>query len=533
MKLSSPKKKLSALYARVSSQQQKDEETIDSQIDTLLKFAIEKGYEIPPDLIFKDDGYSGSSLDRPQLDNLRDFAREGCFDTIFVYSPDRLARRYACQIILDEEFRKLDIKLIYLKGGSKTDSAEDVLLAQFQGIFAEYERAQILDRTRRGKLYKAKQGIVTILPKASFGYHKERDTSFYTIKESEMKIVKEIFHLFTKDRLTLRKICRQLEENGVSAPQGGLKWDPKTVKGILNNTAYIGTVYFGKTEKYEGNIKRIARYSKKGKIIQPIKAKKMRSKDLWAPIAVPQFINESDFELAQELLKKNKEFAKRNTKEPSILQGLLVCGICGKSYYKKRRVKNGKNSTYYSCHSRLLKDATSCGNKNIKQEVLDKQVWDSTVELLHQPDLILHEISRRCNVEKESHRKIDLENELKQIDNSLNKLLDAYQEGDCLTLDELRKRSKKLKEKQATLNKEIAAIEADSIREKSLSELQYTLEAFKQKLDDSFEKLSIEKKQLIMRALIEDIVIFPDEVEVKHIIPLTGKKCPLSGVFGE
>jgi len=531
------KKKMAVIYARVSSQKQKEDETIDSQVETLLEYAKEKGFEIPDEWIFKDNGYTGTTLDRPGLDNLRDLAREYPLNAIFVYSPDRLARKYALQLILDEEFRKLGVQIIYFKGGGSQDKTpEDRLLAHFQGIFAEYERAQILDRTRRGKLYKIRQGDLKMLPPPPYGYHKERDASFYTINEKEALNVRTIYHLFTKDRLNLRQIALRLQEKKILAPKGGLKWDPSTIKGILSNTAYIGTAYFGKTEKYEGNPDRITRYKKKGKVRKPIKAKRMRTQELWEPLTVPQIICESDFEIAQEWLKKNKEFAGRNTKEPSLLQGLLVCGLCGRSFYKKRR-GNKKNPAYYTCRSHLSKNLTKCGNRSLRQEIIEKIVWDNIVHLLKNPSLIEQEINRRCiedpNNDIHTLRKTELEREMKKIAQAHNKLLDAYQEGDCLSLEELRKRSKILKEKESALRKELETIEALLIGKDNYEFFTRTLDMFKEKLDRSYESMSIKEKQIVARTLIEDIVIYPEEVEIRHTIPvIEPANGPLCGVSG-
>src|SRR5580692_4941166 len=213
-------KKIAAIYVRVSSQQQKEDETINSQIDILRRYAGENGFEVREEWIFQDNGYSGSSLDRPGLDSLRDFVRDYPLNAVFVYSPDRLARKYALQLILEEEFRKGDVKIIFYKGKSQSITPEDNLLAHFQGIFAEYERAQILDRTRRGKLYKVRQGDVRIFCQAPFGYHNKRDHLFYTIKENEANTVKKIYFLFTKERLSMRQIAKKLEEEGIIAPKG-------------------------------------------------------------------------------------------------------------------------------------------------------------------------------------------------------------------------------------------------------------------------------------------------------------------------
>ena len=227
------------------------------------------------------------------------------------------------------------------------------------------------------------------------------------------------------------------------------------------------------------------------------------------------------------LLRKNKEFSSRNTKEPSILQGLLLCGICGCSYYKKRRVRKGINQTNYSCHSHLLKEKTSCGNRSIRQETLDKLVWDNIVELLKNPELVENEISRRCNEEIEQKPNVleglirDLKKDEKKIEDAYDRLLDAFQASDCISLEQLKDRSKNLKEKGAVIKKEIDSLEALNIRGKSFHEVHRTLKMFTEKLEKSFDSLSIKEKQIVARSLIADVVILPNELEIRHVIPLT------------
>ena len=530
--------KVGVIYARVSSDQQKADETIDSQIDTLMRFSKESGFEISSEMIIRDEAESGPSIDRAGLDLIRDMAYDGILDAIFIYSPDRLARKFVYQLILEEEFKKHGAHIYYFKSKSQGNTPEDMLLTHCQAMFAEYEHAQILDRTRRGKLYKVRKGIVSVLPSAPFGYSKKRDSSFYTIKKDDAGIVKEIFHLFVQERLNLRQVGRQLEKQGIKAPMGGVRWDSKTLKGILGNTAYTGTAYFGKTEKSEGRIDRTVRHPTRGKIVNSLKPRKARSKELWEPLSVPQFISENDFEIAQILLRQNRELASRNTKEPSILQGLLVCGICGCSYYKKRRIKNGMDDTRYTCHSHLLKEKKSCGNRSMKQSMLDKLIWDSIIELLKNPMLIQQEIDRRCT-EGQMHRPCisshinELRRDAKQIEKAQNKLLDAYQEGDCLSLEQLRARSKELKIREVHINKEIASLEALSFKETGYKNINQTLIMMKKKLDNSFQDLSIKDKQTVVRALIADIVIMPGEIEIRHAIPITEEKnVLLCGVGG-
>jgi site-specific DNA recombinase len=164
--------KSAAIYARVSSDKQKEENTIASQTSALVEFARKNGYAVPDEWVFEDEGFSGASLVRPGLEHLRDLAAEGHIAAVLVHAPDRLSRKYAYQVLLVEEFARNGVETIFVKA-PKSDSPEDQLLLQFQGMIAEYERAQILERSRRGKRYRARQGQVSVLSGAPYGYRAE------------------------------------------------------------------------------------------------------------------------------------------------------------------------------------------------------------------------------------------------------------------------------------------------------------------------------------------------------------------------
>ena len=151
-----------AIYARVSSEQQAKENTIGSQLEALQERVANDGCSLEEELRFVDEGYSGASLARPALERLRDAAYAGAFDRLYVHSPDRLARKYAYQILLVEELRRCGVELVFLNR-TIGDSPEEDLLLQMQGMISEYERAKILERSRRGKRHAARRGLVSVL----------------------------------------------------------------------------------------------------------------------------------------------------------------------------------------------------------------------------------------------------------------------------------------------------------------------------------------------------------------------------------
>src|SRR5450759_3919878 len=244
--------KPAAIYARVSSDRQKENHTIASQTAALIEYAQKNGYGVPPEWVFQDEGYSGAILVRPGLEALRDLAAEGQIAAVLVYSPDRLSRKYAYPVLLSEELSCCGVELIFLKAAAGA-TPEDQLLVQFQGMIAEYERAQIAERCRQGKEHMAHQGGVNVLSGAPFGYRyvKKSDTSaaFYEVMEAEAKVVRMVFEIYTQQGLSINAIARLLNERQVATRTGKGRWERSTVWGMLRNPAYRGTACYGKTEQ--------------------------------------------------------------------------------------------------------------------------------------------------------------------------------------------------------------------------------------------------------------------------------------------
>src|SRR6476659_10402247 len=186
-----------AIYARVSSEQQAKEHTIASQIEAIRQRVLGDGLECEPELCFIDDGYSGSTLIRPALERLRDQAAAGGIDRLYVHSPDRLARRYAYQALLVDELQHCGVELVFLNR-PLGKGPEDDLLLQMQGIVAEYERAKILERSRRGKLHAARRGRVSVMAHAPYGYRYVSkgiagSDARYEVCLAEAKVVQNMF----------------------------------------------------------------------------------------------------------------------------------------------------------------------------------------------------------------------------------------------------------------------------------------------------------------------------------------------------
>src|SRR6476469_9486192 len=220
--------KPAAIYTRVSSDRQKEDHTIASQTAALIEYAQTQGYTVPPEWIFQDEGYSGATLVRPGLEALRDLSAEGQIGAVLVYSPDRLSRKYAYQVLLTEELSRCGVEVIFLKAPTGA-TPEDQLVVQFQGMIAEYERAQIAERSRRGKRHKAQQGVVNVLSGAPYGYRYVRKTetsaAYYEVIEAEAQVVRLVFEAYTQQGLSINAIARMLNQQQIPTRTAKTRWE--------------------------------------------------------------------------------------------------------------------------------------------------------------------------------------------------------------------------------------------------------------------------------------------------------------------
>jgi site-specific DNA recombinase len=359
----------------------------------LIPFAEEHGYHVPREWVFEDEGFSGASLERPGLERIRDLAAEGQVQAVLVYSPDRLSRKYAYQVLLIEEFSRHGVETVFVKaphGGSP----EDHLLVQFQGMIAEYERAQILERSRRGKRHHAHLGHVNVLCGAPYGYcyvRKTQDTAaYYEIIEEQAAIVRKVYRWYTTDGLSIAAIMRRLNEQRVPTRKGISRWERSTVWAMLRNPAYKGLACFGKTKIAERQ--RITRALRlRGGFASRNSVGHERPRQEWIEIPVPALVSEAVFDLAQERLQENKRLSPRRTVQWSIVQSLVSCSKCGYRMCRSSTRSTARQLHYYRCLGsdgwRHL-NGPLCDNRPVRQDLLDHVVWNEILKLLEDHSMI-------------------------------------------------------------------------------------------------------------------------------------------------
>jgi site-specific DNA recombinase len=524
--------KTAAIYARVSGDQQKEEHTIASQTAALMEFAQSEGYSVPAEWIFQDEGYMGASLVRPGLERVRDLAAEGEIQAVLVFSPDRLSRKYAYQVLLLEELARHGVQVVFINA-PQSDSAEAQLLVQLQGMIAEYERAQILERSRRGKLYRARQGEVSVLGGAPYGYRyvrkSEGQAAYYEVIEAEAQVVRQAYAWYTLEGLSIGGVTRRLNELGVATKTRGAQWERSTVWAMLRNPAYKGRACFGKTQTTERQRTNNRLLRLRGGLSARNSATHELPREQWIEIAVPALIEEHTFALAQERLASNQKFAARRTIEPSILQGLIHCRQCGYAWYRTSTRSSARKIAYYRClgsEAWRYAGQARCHERPIRVDLLEHIVWTELVRLLEDPTLIQTELNRRLvaarNASPAQRREQTLTRELAQANKRMERLLTAYQE-ELLSLDDLRRRMPELRRREQSARAELEALHTQVADQATYLRLAQTLSTFLTSLRANAQTLDVRDRQRITRLLVKEVVVGHDRITIRHSLPTAAR----------
>jgi site-specific DNA recombinase len=522
-----------ALYARVSSEQQAQQRTVASQIEALQERAQEDGHTVLPSDIYVDDGYSGATLVRPALERLRDLAADGVLDLLYIHSPDRLARRYAYQVLLLDELSRHGVSVSFLHG-PKSKTAEDELLVQVQGMIAEYERAKILERCRRGKLHRARSGSVNVLSGAPYGYvyvHKtEEEPARYQVLLHEAKVVRSIFEQLVHEQVSIGEITRRLNAQKIVTRTGKTRWDRATVWGLLQNPAYMGQAAFGKTEAVE-----------RRKLLRPIRGKpaiprrprgahRDKPREEWISIPVPAIVSADVFAVAKEQLERNRRLSQRNGRgRRYLLQGLLVCARCGYAYYGKTVSLSSRKGrpayAYYRCtgtDSYRFEGGRICANNQVRVDQLDGYVWESVRQTIEEPDRVLEEWTRRGSedgtVAELSEQRDEAKKVLTSQERTLQRLRDAYEAG-ALELDDLIARTERVRTRIRNARDDLDVAERRLGQTIELTSIIVKLTHFRDQLQTGLDALSWDQRRQLIRTLVARVEIDEEGATVVYRVP--------------
>ena len=534
-----------ALYARVSSEQQATAHTIASQLAALRERITADDLVLLDTLTFIDEGYSGATLIRPALEQLRDAAAAGGVDRLYIHSPDRLARKYAYQALLIDELERTGVEVVFLNRAIG-QSPEDDLLLQVQGMVAEYERAKILERSRRGKRHAAHDGRIAVLSGAPYGYlyirkHDGGGQARYEILLEEARVVRQVFDWVGRERLSIGEAVRRLTAAGERTRSGKTIWDRSTVWALLKNPAYKGTAAFGKTRAAE---LRPRLRTQRGRPAQPRRAISPVDTPAteWIGVPVPALVSEELFATVQEQLAENRQRARQGQREARyLLQGLVCCALCGYAYYGKAISPSAakhhpRHYAYYRC---IGNDAYRfgghrlCHNKQVRTDLVDLAVWTEVRTLLEQPERLLQEYQRRLQDPSQETQRTALatvETQLRKLRQGIGRLIDSYAEG-LIEKSEFEPRIARLKERVGALDAQATDLAAHAAQESDLRLIIGHLQDFARTFCDGLDQLDWVAQRGIIRTLVKRVEIDQGQVNVVFRVgpgPLSSAPDPAS-----
>lgn len=471
-----------ALYVRVSTTSQLEEGySIEEQKAKLESYCDIKDWHVYK--VYTDGGFSGSTTERPALEQLVRDAQNKLFDTVLVYKLDRLSRSQKDTLYLIEDvFLKNDIEFVSLLENFDTSTPFGRAVIGLLSVFAQLEREQIKERMQLGKLGRAKSGKSMMWAKTSYGYDYNKDTGSMTINEYEALAVKEIYSSYLAG-MSITKLRDKINEEYPKDPA----WSYRTIRGILANPVYCGLNQY-KGQTFQGTHKAI--------------------------------ISLDDFEQTQRELAKRQQTAKelsnpRPFQAKYMLSGLSQCGYCHaplKVILGQKR-KDGTRFKRYECYQRhprktkgvtVYNDNKKCESGYYDMDLLEHYVLTRISQLQNDPENIQELFS------DDTSPAVDRKAIQKQIDSltlKLSKLNDLYLD-DRITLDELRTKSSDFIKQRTALEEEIKKASTDKQAGRK-DKIENLLDA------SSILEMSYDNQKVIVRELIDKVQVTSDKIVIR------------------
>ena len=512
--------RISAFYARVSTSGQEKEKTIDSQIEEIETKVKQDGNIIGQNLKFVDDGWSGMLLARPSLDELRDAIKNKAFEILYVYDLGRLSRNATNQFVLIDEIRNAGVKLVSLHDVNG-DTDEGIMAQKIMGVFNDYERVKIAERMRRGKLYKAKNGILFGW-QAPYGYKYIKgtvlNTGSFEIEEQEAKVIKMIFSWIGNEGLTIRRVIKRLYEQNIT-PRKSKKgyWSTSTLSKRLRDETYIGTTYYNKTlsmsPKNPRNLTKYKRIKKSSRV--------MKLKADWHAIKVPVIIEKDLFEKVQKQLVLNDMLAIRNKKNNYLLSNFIHCS-CGCT-----RTGEGISNTqnlYYRCTDRVKRFPLPkvCNNKGVNAPLLDEIVWNKLTKLLTQPKLAkkYYEqwIREKQTIQNKPNTMQDvIKSKFNHLEAEEKRYLKAYGEG-VISFEQYKEQANEIKLAKTQCMNKLSPSQSNQEQQKAV--IIPDFDRMYDKMNTVLDKYSFDKRRIIVQNVVNNITTDGITATLEGYLPL-------------
>ena len=515
-----------ALYTRVSTTRQQQAQTIEQQLERLQAHVAAQGWQLAAEHIFRDEGYSGTRLNRPGLDQLRDRAAMAEFECVLMTAPDRLARNYVHQMVILEEWEGYGCAVEFLDR-PMSDDPHDQLVLQIRGAVAEYEQTLIAERMRRGRLRRLQAGQMLPWTRAPYGYildaERPRDATRIQINEVEATVVRQLFAWYADPttHTTLYVLAKRLTDQGIPTPRGGARWNVASIRGMLTNPAYTGTAYSHRRRPKPAHKRKSA--------LQPVGPGASSEKappEEWIPIPVPALIGQDLFDQVQARLARNQQMAARNnTQNLYLLRGLVSCrqcrlSCCGRTLHKAYR--------YYVCRGKqdALRAAQGqrCRARYAPAQQLDTLVWDDLCQILAHPEMITQALERAQTgawlPQEMQARQHTLQQAVQTLIHQEERLLEAYL-AEVIALPELERKRAELSQKKKALHQQQRQLEAQAQKHIEIASIAGSINDFCQQIQAGLDQATFAQRRQLIELLVDCVIINDDQVEIRYVIPIS------------
>ena len=536
--------KRAILYARVSTDEQaRSGYSLAQQLEALREYAAREGYEVLEEV--SDPGQSGASLERPGMDRVRDLVAAGGVSVVLAQDRDRFAREPAYHYLLRREFEEQGTKIRALNDHGD-ESPEGELTDGILDQLAKYERAKLGERTRRGKLRKAREGKLLRNARAHYGFKFDDTGEGYVVDEAEIRVVRRIFQLVAEGE-TFNRVKRVLEREGVPSPEGGQYWGRSFLRTLVLEDVYRPHTYTEIEELVSPAVAarlhqdecygifwsnrprttrtRVSSPGPNGREYRWRYSVRKNPTEQWIAIPVPDAgLPREIVDAAREMIRDNRPATSKG-RRCFELPGIVYCGGCGTRMAYHASIAKGRMYPYYKCR-RVLRDgkeACPCGRsrQNHRAERLEQRVWEFASNLMMDPEQLREDLERMIELEWAELRG-DPDREIKVWSEKLadiDRMRSGYQDLAARGLMSYEELGEKLE--QLSKMREMAELELETLygRRQRLEDFQRDKEAvldtYAKMAPGALNDLSAEERHRLYNMLRLKVVVNPDgSVEV-------------------
>jgi site-specific DNA recombinase len=444
---------------------------------------------------------------------------DGAFDAVLVHDPDRLARNYVHQMLLVEEFERHGCRLHFARRPIGRTPAERLLL-QMQGVIAEYERAKIRERTRRGKLHRMRNGE-TVAGRRTFGYryyskHGDSPARFEVVPE-EAEVVRKVFDWFANGQGSIRGVAARLNEDVAAKPLRGGRWSSSNIHNILRNSMYYGVGHANRVE---------AVLPTRDRPLQPVyrkypkTGKRERPREEWLPFNCPAIVAEETYRLAQDRLARNKELSSRNTRHDYLLRGLVICGDCGRRF--QASPQTGRYICAYTRRQVAEAQGVACCGNTMRPGIaeLDDAVWKAVVDLIKRPSTLrkYHKLLHGQILPK-SCSDGDLAGRKERLEERIRRINDLYVRGD-IDRSGHAERMRAAREELHKVTSKIDKLKEQHLEDDEIEQMLQSFASFSSSIKKEIAEVDFATRRHIVENMVKRLIVGKNDITIEYAAPL-------------